>query len=504
MKNNKTKKRFWYIFFGVLYSLGILIFIVADWISNTLGTTFQQLLYTLAYPLDGSDNSTVIRAFKDCSIPIVLCIIPYVLVAVLDCKYSIITRIKGKIFKKNYDFDFAKLLRRVFSVVCVLIFVGSLFYTALTMQLGAYIKSVTQKTTIYEEQYVDPDSVSITSEGETKNLVYIYLESMETAYTSKALGGNQEVDLIPYLTKTARNNISFSNNTNLGGAYPASGTTWTMAAIFALNSGLPFSFPVGNEGMSVDGKFAKGVTALGDILAERGYVQEFLCGSDAVFGGRKSFFVQHGDYIISDYFTAIEQEYIAPDYHVFWGHEDNILYKRAKDSLTSLYESGKPFNFTMLTVDTHFPDGYICDDCLTKYGEIAANAIDCADRQLEEFMSWCEKQPWYDNTVFVIVGDHPRMDTRLVEGLALSVRTTYNAIINAETPKAFVTQNRSFTQMDMFPTVLSAMGFKIEGERLGLGTNLFSDKPTLAEELGFSYFNSELGKYSKFYVSEFS
>ena len=53
--------------------------------------------------------------------------------------------------------------------------------------------------------------------------------------------------------------------------------------------------------------------------------------------------------------------------------------------------------------------------------------------------------------------------------------------------------------MDYFPTTLAAMGVKIEGDRLGLGTNLFSDKPTLLEEMGWEKFNAELARRSIFY-----
>ena len=52
-------------------------------------------------------------------------------------------------------------------------------------------------------------------------------------------------------------------------------------------------------------------------------------------------------------------------------------------------------------------------------------------------------------------------------------------------------------------TVLSAIGYEIEGERLGLGTNMFSDKQTLAEELGYEKFNGELLKESDFYIENF-
>ena len=63
-------------------------------------------------------------------------------------------------------------------------------------------------------------------------------------------------------------------------------------------------------------------------------------------------------------------------------------------------------------------------------------------------------------------------------------RTVYNLFINpAVTPVE--TQNRQFSTLDMFPSTLAAMGVKIDGDRLALGTNLFSEKKTLIEEYGF-------------------
>ena len=40
---------------------------------------------------------------------------------------------------------------------------------------------------------------------------------------------------------------------------------------------------------------------------------------------------------------------------------------------------------------------------------------------------------------------------------------------------------------------------KIKGDRLALGTNLFSDEPTLLEKYGVDYVEEELKKNSKFY-----
>ena len=59
-------------------------------------------------------------------------------------------------------------------------------------------------------------------------------------------------------------------------------------------------------------------------------------------------------------------------------------------------------------------------------------------------------------------------------------------------------EKREFSTFDMFPTTLAAIGAKINGERLGLGTNLFSKLPTLTERVGYEKETEELQKRSSF------
>jgi phosphoglycerol transferase len=97
------------------------------------------------------------------------------------------------------------------------------------------------------------------------------------------------------------------------------------------------------------------------------------------------------------------------------------------------------------------------------------------------------------------------MDTTLVSGLEDFDRTVYNCFINSEkNVEELNLTNRIFTAMDIFPTVLSALGFEIEGNRLGLGTDLFSSEKTLPEALGFETIEEETNKYSKYYIDHFS
>lgn len=100
----------------------------------------------------------------------------------------------------------------------------------------------------------------------------------------------------------------------------------------------------------------------------------------------------------------------------------------------------------------------------------------------------------------VIVGDHLGMQTEFYTEKTKNeyYRTIYNVVINPAIEKNN-NINRIFTAMDMYPTMLASIGAKIEGERLGLGTNLYSEIPTLAEEYGISYLNEELVKNSRFY-----
>ena len=78
----------------------------------------------------------------------------------------------------------------------------------------------------------------------------------------------------------------------------------------------------------------------------------------------------------------------------------------------------------------------------------------------------------------------------------------YNVILNAPVSSRN-TKNRDYCAMDLFPTTLAALGCTIEGDRLGLGTNLFSDLPTLAEKFGFEQFNDKLSQSSDFYAAHF-
>jgi len=509
-KNSAIKGRVrLYVIFGFVLLLALILASVVGWSIEYFGVGLEQIIFTLTSPMKGANSGVVVvDAFKTCLPAILSVMAVYIAFAIIDCKLNLKLAVTGKIGKKLVNFNLSKVFRAFICILCVVALFASAFYANSKYDVVGYVKQKNDTTTIYEDYYIDPRSVNITADSKPKNLICIYLESMEVSYSSTLEGGFQSENLIPNLTELAYNNISFSNFSDkalLGGFHSVTGTTWTMGALFAFNTGVPFAFPVDANAMSDYEKVASGIVTLGDVLKDKGYTQMFMCGSDGEFGGRKTFFEQHGDYNVFDYYAAIKNKYINEDYYVFWGLEDKKLYNMAKDELTKLSKSSKPFNFSLLTVDTHFPDGYICDLCGDEYGITAKNVVSCADKQIAEFIAWCKEQDFYKDTVIVLLGDHPRMETVLVpENYIGTYRLMYNCILNSDFDKELLnTTNRTFTAMDCFPTVLAAMGFNIEGDRLGLGTNMLSGKQTLPEEMGLEKFKSELSKRSNYYVKQF-
>ncbi len=491
----------WYFAVGGLFFLGGLMTLAVYWSKKTFNMSANELINVLTGPVEGTGQGMIAEILTGLGIPLLLVLLAVVLLSTGD-------RLLGGRLGKRPE-ERKRAVKAYRSAHRLAAFLGAVFllfgavYTNYTYDLIDYYALKGSQTTIYEDRYADPHSVAVTAPAQKKNLIYIYVESLETAYASEEEGGSQPVNYMPRLTELARDNVSFSPTEKLGGLYSPVGANWTMGALLSSTSGVHYSRAEELFDIDRDALFYPGLTALGDILEENGYRQMFLCGSDAYFGARRNYFETHGNYEICDLFTIREKGYVPADYHHSWGIEDKVLFDVAKKELSGLAEQGEPFNFTMLTVDLHAPHGYLCEWCGDEYNTTAANVIECNDRYITEFIDWCKKQDFYKDSVIVLLGDHPRRDTDLVEGIPYEERAIYNCFINSDTPCERDPGTRQGTTVDMFPTTLAALGFTIEGDQLGLGVNLFSDKQTLREERGLAYLDVEFGKLSEYYRENF-
>lgn len=478
-------------FFRILFTiLAVLLAVLATvitcslrWMFDTWSNlTMDELIYHLTSPLDGT-NDAMIREYID------TCIVPAVIVLLF-----LLVLFAAFRKKKRYYIIMA-------GAIVLSVSVGALSVRGAWQDLdvGNYVADRGTYSTFIDDNYVSPSDVELTFPQEKRNLIYIFLESMETTYADTQSGGAFDRNVIPELTQIAQENEDFSGETaDLNGGYSMPGTTWTIGAMFAQTSGLPLSVSIDGNSMDTQTSFFAGAVTLGDILESQGYSQTLLIGSDAAFGGRELYFTEHGNYEMMDYKYAVQNGLIPEDYYVWWGYEDEKLFEFARQKVTELAAQPEPFNLTMLTVDTHFEDGYVCERCPQLYGDDQySNVMRCSCRQVSAFVQWLQQQDFYENTTIILCGDHPTMDSDYCEDIDSGyTRKTYTAYINAAAQKETETR-RDFTTFDQFPTTLAALGVQIEGNRLGLGTNLFSSEPTLTERFGRETEERELKKNSQ-------
>ena len=368
-----------------------------------------------------------------------------------------------------------------------------------TFQITEFLENRQNPSEFIENNYVDPNQVELDFPDEPKNLILIYLESMEFTYSKSDYFGS---NLIPELSGLALEYPSFSFDNNQNGILQIDNASGTISGLFTSSTGLPFKPPLQGSEIISNSVFMPNVITLGDILAHQDYNQTFLIGSDGDFGNRKSFYENHGDYYVNDYYEAIKDGRIPEDYNVWWGYEDKKLFEFAKEEINHLSNYDEPFNLTLLTTDTHAVDGYLDETCASNLSDQYSNVIKCADERVANFIEWIKSQDFYANTTVVVLGDHLSMDPFYFSNVS-SQRSLYNVFIGEHLENSHSSFEKEATQLDLMPTMLASMGIEIDGNQLALGVNLFSDKQTLTEKYGYEFLNSELKRISSFYYEEF-
>ena len=339
-------------------TISALLFFSEFWAFTTwAGLKMDEILYHLRAPLEGTGGGMLEKYASRCILPSVLIMLS-IFAMIVHTRHA--SKARGKFVKQT-------------TIGASIALVITLTVGVIKLDVIKFLQDQMEDSTFIEDNYVDPKKTAITFPEKKRNLIYIYLESMEMTYTDEKDGGAFAQDVIPELTQLSMEGDNFSGDSGLlNGGHVMPGSTYTMAGIFSQSAGLPLKMDLGEEFTDARGSFNKmntqdsffsGVTTLGDILDGEGYNQAFMLGSDATFGGRRLYWTEHGEYEICDYKWAIEKGLIPSDYYVFWGYEDEKLFSYAKQKVLELAGQEEPFNFSMLTVDTHFEDGFRCELC---------------------------------------------------------------------------------------------------------------------------------------------
>lgn len=487
----------------ILLILAILIVASIYYYKEYSEQDFDQIVYYVLNGVESAAPSVVKGVIATAAIPTILLWLMLCIPTVKNVKKTrhINIKIKSKTYKiQVFPVKFISNHKRIYIFI---VFVIATVLVIFGFRINVFISNRIKKTSIFEEYYVDAKSANITYPEEKRNLIIIIAESMENTVLSKENGGTWDIPIVPELEKLALDNVNFSNTSKIGGANQTYGANYSVAGTVAITSGIPLKtgdILTNKETYLEEGKYLSGAYTLGEILAMQGYNLEIMLGSDSTFGGRKQYFETNGNYKVFDVNYAIQQGKMTENEKEWWGFEDDKLFQWSKEEITNLAKQGRPFNYIMVTADTHFVDGYLSKNAEKKFDSQYENVYAYSSKSINEFVEWLKRQDFYENTTIVILGDHLGMQTDFYKQKMEDNydRTIFNVIINGVI-EAKNNKNRIFTSMDMYPTILASIGIKIKGERLGIGTNLYSGEPTLAELKGLEAFNDEISKKSDWY-----
>lgn len=368
------------------------------------------------------------------------------------------------------------------SLLSLILIIGYIFYKTDSETLRHFFSN--ERTDFYERYYTEPREVEIQI-PQKKNLIILHIESLEETFENQEFFGT---NLLADLREFEEENVQFKN------FHDGYATDFTQGSVMALFTGMPVKYHNLVNKFGKENHFFKGYYSLGKILKDNGYVLSSVQGTDSNFGGMK-IFLQDNDFTDMVDMNTIKKNYPQYEQKGTWGYTDDVVLEVAKDRVDYLSRQ-KPYFLYVQTIDTHV--GHKPEvKKYPQYDNIYYNIIHHTELHIADFLKWLQERPDYKDTVILVMGDHLRMGNDFPMP---NERRVYNLFINTPQPQNV---NRTFTQVDMFPTVIEALGGKIKNHRLGIGTSLFSEEPTFSEVYSEEFLRDTLAKRNKLYEKKF-
>ena len=159
--------------------------------------SMDELMYHLNAPLEGTNEGMIKEYIYKCFLPSII-VLGIIVVTIVICK---------KLNKKYYY---------LIGVFCITLGASgvSVYGAWNKLDISGYVDNQSEVSTFIEDNYVDPRSVTLTIPDKKKNLIYIFLESVEMTYADKEDGAAFEENVIPDLTELAQENEDFSGDSN--------------------------------------------------------------------------------------------------------------------------------------------------------------------------------------------------------------------------------------------------------------------------------------------------
>ncbi|MFC3973063.1 LTA synthase family protein [Maribacter confluentis] len=311
------------------------------------------------------------------------------------------------------------------------------------------------------EIYRTIHSTDTTGTVQKPNIIFICIESLSGKYLS-SLGGDQNIT--PVLDALANQSLFFANLYATG--------TRTVRGMEAITLSIP---PTPGRSI-VKRKNNTGLFTIGEVFKKQGYERNFFYGGDGYFDNMNTFFGGNGfniidrgrgfllDANISVKRTNIEDEEVT--FENAWGVCDEDIYNKVLKEADLAHQSSKPFFNFVMTTSNHKPFTYPEGKIDIPSGTGRNGAVKYTDYAIGAFIKEAKTKPWFKNTVFVIMSDHCASSAGKWELDVANYRIPAFIYNLPEQQNAKI--NTLCSQIDVFPTLFSTLGWTYESNLFGM------------------------------------
>ena len=290
-----------------------------------------------------------------------------------------------------------------------------------------------------------------------KNVVLILMESMSANHLLVDSANSR----VPFLRRLKEQSIYFPNFYSAG--------THTFNGVYSSLFSYP---PLLNQHSMKTGNILSHA-CMPSVLSANGYTTFYFSTHDEQFDNI-------GGYLSANHIERIiaQKDYPRKEVLSSLGVPDDYMFRFAIDPLKNTSE---PFFATFLTASNHQP--FIIPSYFTpREGKIEEQIVEYSDWSLQQFFELAEKESWFENTIFILTGDHGSSKGDHLYDVSLAYHQVPLIIYEPETKEAKVIDHLG-GQIDMFPTVMGMLGLAYRNNTFGVDI--------IAEERPYMFFSSD-------------
>jgi len=279
-----------------------------------------------------------------------------------------------------------------------------------------------------------------------RNVVVILMESF-AGHSVGALGS--DANITPYFDKLSKEGLLFDRFFSNG--------THTHQGMFATMACFP-NLP-GFEYLMQTPEGSHKLSGLPQLLSARNYDDVYVYNGDFAWDNQSGFFSNQGMTTFIGRNDFVNPVFSDPT----WGVSDQDMFDRGAQELKAR-EGGKPFYALLQTLSNHTPYALPADlpvERVTGHGTLDEHltAMRYSDWALGQFFEKARKEPYFKDTLFIVVGDHGFGNNQQITEMDLGRFNVPLLMIGPGIQEKFGKRSSIVgTQIDIVPTIMGRLG----------------------------------------------